>query len=174
MGKIYYTPMSAPVLISMSRVQKLRCVLVLPDGTSWAFEDYDTTKQAKQLDEEIASKFFDIYKLMPNMGDEDKLCIFHTRAGKPSENKIFVKMARSMPSRIDATFSEEKAERSGRAKKIWKTLHEPFGFGKHAKLTVKQVIDQHPGYIEWALQNISPNLLDDEANEYYNLRTRKH
>ena len=48
-------------------------------------------------------------------------------------------------------------------------LEDPIAFGKYKpqRLTIAQIIDRDPTYIEWLLDNVDRFDLDDEAFEYY-------
>ncbi len=47
------------------------------------------------------------------------------------------------------------------------SLNEKMGFGKYSALTLKEVIDSNPSYIDWCLKNLSRFALDRNATRYY-------
>lgn len=47
------------------------------------------------------------------------------------------------------------------------SLNEKMGFGKYSALTLKEVIDCDPSYIDWCLKNVSRFAMDGNASSYY-------
>jgi len=47
--------------------------------------------------------------------------------------------------------------------------HDPLPFGKHRGKTVRDVIDQDPTYLEWALLNVEGFELTDDAGKRLDL-----
>lgn len=55
-------------------------------------------------------------------------------------------------------------------------LEDPIRFGKYKPegLTIEQIIDNDPTYIEWLIDNVDHFNLDDEAFDYYEVQLSWH
>ena len=54
------------------------------------------------------------------------------------------------------------------------SLNDELGFGTHSQDSVREVIEEDPTYIEWALDEVKGFRLDDVAFEKYEEAIDKH
>lgn len=53
-------------------------------------------------------------------------------------------------------------------------LSDKINFGKHKGQTIQELIDEHPTYLEWAVDEIERFALDDNANQALSLALDEH
>lgn len=68
--------------------------------------------------------------------------------------------------------SKTKDDEKEKSRRQFFDLQHKMPFGKHKGLTVKEIIDNHPGWITWALREINDGFLNAPARKYYNDKLR--